>query len=93
MKRRMAFLAAAAVSLALFAVGSFSFAEEAERMTKEELKAMLGSPELVLLDIRMGRDWTASEMKIKGALREDPGKLEEWAGKYDKDKTVVLYCA
>jgi rhodanese-related sulfurtransferase len=93
MKRKTAVLAALAVSLAFLAVGSLSFAEDAKRMTKEELKAMLDSPDLVLLDIRQGKDWTASEMKIKGALREDPGKLDEWAAKFDKDKTVVLYCA
>jgi rhodanese-related sulfurtransferase len=57
------------------------------------LKAMLDNPDLVLLDVRTGKDWTGSEEKIKGALREDPGKLDEWADKFDKGKTVVLYCA
>jgi rhodanese-related sulfurtransferase len=93
MKRKMAVLAALAVSLALLAVGSLSFAEEAKRMTKEELKAMLDSPGLVLLDVRRGKDWAASEHKIQGALREEPEKPDEWAAKYDKEKTVVLYCA
>ena len=93
MKRKMAVLAALAVSLAFLAVGSLSFAQEAKRMTKEELKAMLGSPDLVVMDVRTGKDWTGSEKKIKGALREDPRKLDEWAAKFDKGKTVVLYCA
>jgi len=93
MKRKMAVLAALAVSLAFLAVGSHSFAEEAKRMTKEELKEMLDSPDLVVMDVRTGRDWTSSEHKIQGALREDPRKLDEWAGKYDKGKTIVLYCA
>jgi rhodanese-related sulfurtransferase len=93
MKRKMAVLAALAVSLALLAVGSLSFAQEAKRITKEELKAMLDNPDVVLLDVRTGKDWTASDQKIKGALREDPQKVNEWAGKYDKGKTIVLYCA
>jgi len=93
MKRKMAVLAALAVSLALLAVGSLSFAQEAKRMTKEELKAMLDSPDLVVMDVRTGRDWTASDQKIKGALREDPRKVDDWAAKYGKGKTIVLYCA
>jgi rhodanese-related sulfurtransferase len=93
MKKNKVVLTALAVSLAFLAVGSLSFAQEAKRMTKEELKAMLDSPDLVVVDVRTGRDWTGSEKKIKGALREDPGKLDEWAGKYDKGKTIVFYCA
>lgn len=93
MKRGMAVLAALAVSLTLLAVGSLSFAQEAKRMTKEELQAMLDSPDLVVVDVRAGKDWTAGDQKIKGALREDPRKVDEWAAKYGKEKTVVLYCA
>jgi rhodanese-related sulfurtransferase len=93
MKRKMAVFAALAVSLAFLAVGSLSFAQEAKRMTKEELKEMLDSPDLVVVDVRAGKDWTASDQKIKGALREDPGKIDDWAAKFDKGKTIVLYCA
>jgi rhodanese-related sulfurtransferase len=93
MKRKMAVLAALAVSAALLAVGSLSFAQEAKRMTKEELKAMLDSPDLVVVDVRTGKDWTGSDQKIKGALREDPRKVDDWAARYDKEKTVVIYCA
>ena len=86
-------LVALTISLTLLLIGSLSFADEAKRMTKEELKEMLDSPDLVLIDVRQGNDWAASEMKIKGALREDPQKPDDWAAKYGKEKTVVLYCA
>ena len=73
-------------------------------MDKDELKSMLGTDNLVVLDvrepsetaggkIRAGRDWSSSEYKIQGAIRADPGKVSSWAGNYDKGKTVVLYCA
>jgi rhodanese-related sulfurtransferase len=62
-------------------------------MTKEELRAMLGNPNLVVIDVRYGRDWTDSDLKIKGAVREDPGAIDSWANKYPKDKTLVFYCA
>ena len=93
MKKKIGVLVGLVVSLVLLAIGSLSFAEEAKRMTKEELKAMLDSPDLVVVDVRTGRDWTGSDQKIKGALREDPRKVDDWAAKYGKEKTIVLYCA
>jgi len=63
------------------------------RMTKEELKANLGNPNLIIIDVRLGKDWTSRDLKIKGAIREDPEAVDSWAKKYPKDKTIVLYCA
>jgi hypothetical protein len=63
------------------------------RMSVDELKSRLNDPSLVLIDVRAGGDWNSSSTKIKGALREVYAKIEEWAPKYDKDKTIVLYCA
>lgn len=64
---------------------------EAPRMTKEELKAFLGNPDLVIIDVRYGRDWTNSDVKIKGAVREDPDNLKSWVNKYSPDQTIVFY--
>ena len=67
---------------------------EVPRITKEELKARMIEPELVILDVRTGRDWEKSDVKIKGAIRENPkNDTKSWANKYGKDKTLVLYCA
>jgi predicted sulfurtransferase len=67
---------------------------EVPRITKEELKARMDDPDLVILDVRTGRDWENSARKIKGAIREDPEKdTKSWAHKYGKDKTLVLYCS
>ena len=81
----------AVITTVLFAITSM--AAEVSRMTKEELKGMLGNPEIVLIDVRTGSDWNASEFKIKGAVRADPAKVADWIGKYPKDKTLVFYCA
>jgi len=62
-------------------------------MAKEELKALLGSPDLMVIDVRYGKDWTDSDRKIAGAIREDPKQFKTWQGKYPKTKTLVLYCA
>ena len=68
--------------------------DKVSRMTKEELKDMLGKPEVAIIDVRATSDWTKSDQKILGAVREDPSKpTKSWAEKYPKDKTIVLYCA
>ena len=68
-------------------------AEAVPMMAKEELKAILSNPDLVILDVRIGRDWKSSEFKIKGAVRVDPNKFESWQSTYGKDKQIVIYCA
>jgi len=68
-----------------------ALAAEVPRISKEELQAMLGNPEVIIIDVRAGGDWTAGDSKIKGALREDPSKVETWVDKYPKDKTLIFY--
>ena len=63
------------------------------RMTKEELRPVLGSPDVVIVDVRTGQDWKASEEKIPGAIRVDSAEVENLATTYPKDKTLVFYCA
>jgi rhodanese-related sulfurtransferase len=71
---------------------TIALSADAPRMTTEELKAILGNPDLTILDLRLGNAWTESDLKIKGAVREDPENIGPWANKYAKDKTLVLYC-
>jgi len=68
-------------------------AADVKKIDKDELKQKLGSAELVVLDVRTGRDWEETEFKIRGAVRVDPSDVESWAGKFPPDKTYVLYCA
>ncbi len=92
MKRRILF----ATLIIFFMVGgctTLAKSTDVPRMTKEELKAMLGNSDLVIIDVRQRMDWADSDLKIKGAVREDPGAVDSWADKYPKDKTLVLYCA
>ena len=65
-----------------------------DRISKEELKAMLGKPDVIIIDVRQPVDLATSTMMIKGAVREDPKQeVKSWVDKYPKDKTIVLYCA
>lgn len=67
--------------------------EDVPRMTKDELKAMLGNPDLTIIDVRHDQDWKGSDVTIKGAVREGPNDVKYWANKYAKDRLLVLYCA
>ena len=69
-----------------------AYAKDVPKITKEELRSMLGNPDLVIIDVRIERDWKSSPLKIKGAVWEDFMDVEKWAQKYPKDKTIVLYC-
>ncbi len=62
-------------------------------ITKEELKSSLGSPGLTILDVRKKPDWEMSSQKIQKAVHEDYERVKEWAEKYSRDRTFVLYCA
>ena len=64
---------------------------DAPRMTIEELRPLIGNPEVVIIDVRVGDEWKKSTEKIQGAVREDPQKFNQWVGKYPKEKTFVFY--
>jgi len=83
----------AVLLIALLAGAASAFAGDVKVMDKDELKAMLDSPDLVVLDVRTGKDWSSSEFKIKGAVRLDNSNVSSVVNKYSKDQTIVLYCA
>lgn len=62
------------------------------RISVDELKSHLNDPSLVVIDVRTGASWDESATKIRGAFREAYERTEEWAPKYDRGKTIVLYC-
>lgn len=63
----------------------------APRMTKQELKARLDDPDMLVIDVR--RYPAAWKSKIKNAILEDPDSVLAWSERYDDEKTWVIYCA
>ena len=63
------------------------------RVSKDYLKAKLGSPDLVLVDVRAKNDWENSSDKITGAVRMDPKAVDTWLETLPKDREIILYCA
>ena len=83
-------IVAAVVFMAPFAA---VYGKDVPVITKEELKPILSDADVVILDVRTGRDWDSSEFKIQGAVRVDPYGVAQWQENYSKDKKFVLYCA
>jgi rhodanese-related sulfurtransferase len=63
-------------------------------ITKEQLKAILDEPDLVILDVRLGSDYFSSDSKIKGAIRPDMGALI-WhtVSQHPTENMFVVYCS
>ena len=75
------------------AVTPTSVTGDVGRMDKDELKALLDNPDIVILDVRTSSDWNRSEYKIKGAHRLDQSNADKVETMYPKDKTIVTYCS
>jgi len=78
---------------ALCFAASSALAGSVRLMEKTELREMLGSNEVVILDVRTGRDWSTSEFKIPGAIRASGENFDQWGTTYPRDQKIVLYCA
>ena len=65
--------------------------KDVQQVTKQQLRSMLDDPGVIIVDVRPEEQWKASELKVRGAVHEDPDKVESWAEQYQKDKTLVLY--
>ena len=90
--RGMWIFAVTLISFLLYTGTEIALANGAPRISKEELRGMLGDPDLIIVDARTAGSWEESNLKIQGALREDPKDAKSWAEKYSKEKTFVLYC-
>ena len=95
MPKRRSLRAAWIVGMVLLVSGAAPLwaASDVPMMTKEELRAALDAPGLVILDVRRGKDWTASEFKIKGAVYAPPKEFDQWVAQYPRQTKIVLYCA
>lgn len=77
----------------LLAVSPAVSGAEVKSIDKDGLKAMLGNSDLVIFDVRAGKDWSSSEFKIKSAVRLTSETSAAAMNTTSKDKTLVFYCA
>ena len=87
-------LAGLLISAFLGCVAGWSSEDKTPRMTKEELRLLMGDQGVVVVDVRVQEEWKKSDRKIQGVNHEDPEKdVTKWADKYPRDKTLVFYCS
>jgi rhodanese-related sulfurtransferase len=92
MPRRLYFILIGIMTLAL--LSSFCSArDEVRRVDKDTLKGWLGQPDVVVIDVRAPKDWAASDKKIAGAVRREPGDVANWGKMLPPGKKIVTYCA
>ena len=95
-KKTMYLAALVVAAVSFFGAPAFAqtraMLESVPKISIDGLKAQLGKPDLVIIDVRLAHDWDESTTKIKGAIREDFEKSSSWVDKYPKEKTIVFYC-
>ena len=63
------------------------------RITVQELKAKMDKGEdIVIIDVRAGREYTDSKIKMKGAVRISIVQLESRINELPRDKEIITYC-
>jgi len=72
----------------LLLISTSAFSQEVTKLSRDEVKRMLGNPDLIIVDLQHDGD-----LRIQGAVREDSKKVTSWMGKYPIHKTLVFYCA
>ncbi|MFC1884781.1 rhodanese-like domain-containing protein [Thermodesulfobacteriota bacterium] len=91
MKTKMMAVPAALVLSFLIIMPVAALPKEVPGITKGLLRTMLDKPDVVILDVRLEREWKSTKFRIKGAVWENPKKIDSWAGKYNKDLTLIFY--
>jgi hypothetical protein len=56
-----------------------------------QVKQLLNNADTIIIDVRKYRNWWRSSKKILSAVREEPSKVDHWAQKYPKDKSLIFY--
>jgi rhodanese-related sulfurtransferase len=80
----------------MIAGGKSSGCDKEENMnptiSPEELKKLLDSKNVTLIDVRRKADYEVEPRLIPGASWRDPEKVETWGRELPKDRPVVVYC-
>ena len=88
-------ISAVAVAVSLLVLSSVSAiaGKGPAPVSIDELRTWMENPAVVILDVRQAGDWKNSRHKIKGAVRRNPRRFDDWVSNYRQDQTIVLYCA
>jgi hypothetical protein len=62
-------------------------------LEREAVRGLLGDPAVAILDVTCGDQAAKFRDRIPGATWHDWARVEQWAPRYRKDQTIVVYCA
>jgi hypothetical protein len=82
------------IFLLIISSTGFSVADNAENVpaiSVHQVKQLLNKSDTIIIDVRKYRNWWRSSKKILSAVREEPSKVDQWAQKYPKDKSLIFY--
>jgi len=65
--------------------------ENVPAISVHQVQHLFNNPDVIIIDVRNYRNWWRSSKKVLSAVREDPSKVDEWAQKYPKDKSLIFY--
>jgi hypothetical protein len=82
------------IFLLIISSTGFSAADNEENVpaiSVHQVKQLLNKSDTIIIDVRKYRNWWRSSQKILSAVREEPSKVDQWAQKYPKDKSLIFY--
>ena len=82
------------IFLLIFSNTGFSAADNDKNVpciSVHQVKQLLNNSDTIIIDVRKYRNWWRSSKKILSAVREEPSKVDQWAQKYPKDKSLIFY--
>ena len=82
------------IFLLIFSSTVFSAADNDKNVpgiSVDQVKQLLNNSDVIIIDVRKYRNWWRSSKKILSAVRENPSKVDQWAQKYPKDKSLIFY--
>ena len=82
------------IFLLIFSNTGFSAADNDKSVpgiSVHQVKQLLNNSDTIIIDVRKYRNWWRSSKKILSAVREEPSKVDQWAQKYPKDKSLIFY--
>ena len=96
MKAKPLLIATLAAALMLIALAAYSAmpttVEQVPRLTKEQVRGMLGKPDVVIVDARYIKQYEESDRKLPGAVFVEPEKIDDFVRSHPKkDATYILY--
>jgi len=96
MKAKPLLSASLAAILMLFTPAGWSAppssVEQVPRLTKEQVRGMLGKPDVVIVDARYIKQYEESDRKLPGAVFVEPEKIDDFVRSHPKkDDTYILY--